>query len=367
MPNTQTPIVDPIAVIDAALRGGAAALLALAAVILLRAPYSLASRIGGCLAICGFVTSLSGLFGAAASPIVVQFAGLCANAAVPLFWIFARSWFDDDFKLRVRDVALGCAYVGIGVLAVSQRRGPNAPLAALDLVSYLGGTAFALHAQWSAWRNRSADLVESRRHARLAFVLIVAIVILWLTWSEGVGRLTGAVALSNNTGSVILFAGAFGLTILLIGLRHPDMFPPSISVALVPDPSARQSDPGEAMLTARLDRLMSEERAYRDPNLTIGALAAKLDVLEYKLRRLINGSLGHRNVNEYLNRFRLREVCEALAEPSQAEVPIVTIALDAGFGSLGVFNRTFKEAMTETPSAYRKRRMEGSSPTAMTP
>ena len=43
-----------------------------------------------------------------------------------------------------------------------------------------------------------------------------------------------------------------------------------------------------------------------------------------------------------------------LADPVQREVPILTIALDAGFGSLGPFNRAFRDAEGMTPSEYRK-------------
>jgi AraC-like DNA-binding protein len=43
----------------------------------------------------------------------------------------------------------------------------------------------------------------------------------------------------------------------------------------------------------------------------------------------------------------------ALTDPSQRDVPILTIALDAGFGSLGPFNRAFREAEGCTPSSYR--------------
>jgi AraC-like DNA-binding protein len=45
----------------------------------------------------------------------------------------------------------------------------------------------------------------------------------------------------------------------------------------------------------------------------------------------------------------------ALSDPTQKEVPILTIALDAGFGSLGPFNRAFREAEGITPSAFRGR------------
>ncbi len=71
------------------------------------------------------------------------------------------------------------------------------------------------------------------------------------------------------------------------------------------------------------------------------------------MRRTINEQLGHRNFTSFLNGYRLAEVKSALADPAQKEVPIITIALDAGFGSLGPFNRAFREAEGMTPSTYR--------------
>ncbi|MFM9852583.1 MAG: helix-turn-helix domain-containing protein, partial [Sphingomonadaceae bacterium] len=53
------------------------------------------------------------------------------------------------------------------------------------------------------------------------------------------------------------------------------------------------------------------------------------------------------------NGYRLSEVKAALRDPSQREVPILTIALDAGFGSLAPFNRAFREAEGCTPSEFR--------------
>ena len=47
----------------------------------------------------------------------------------------------------------------------------------------------------------------------------------------------------------------------------------------------------------------------------------------------------------------------ALRDPLQAEVPILTIALDAGFQSLGPFNRAFKAETGLTPSDYRRRQL----------
>ena len=55
----------------------------------------------------------------------------------------------------------------------------------------------------------------------------------------------------------------------------------------------------------------------------------------------------------------IAEVRSALADRAQADVPILTIAMDAGFGSLVMFNRVFKERQGETPSAFRRRHLDG--------
>ena len=55
-----------------------------------------------------------------------------------------------------------------------------------------------------------------------------------------------------------------------------------------------------------------------------------------------------------MNHYRIAEAKAALADPDQADVPVLTIALDAGFSSLGPFNRAFKAETGLTPSEYRR-------------
>ncbi|TPG49342.1 helix-turn-helix transcriptional regulator [Sphingomonas glacialis] len=346
-------VPDALPLLNAVLRGGAAALLVLASAVFLRAPSSLPSRFGAALALCGILAALAGLPSIAILDPFDPLVALCSAACVPLFWLFTRAWFDDDFRPTWIDAAVGGSYPVLGLIISLQHEAPIAPLGLLDLLSSVGGAAFAVHALWLAWRSRNTDLVEPRRHARIGFIAIVSAIILILTGSEVAGRITGAIETSTLTGAIVLFAGALGLLIILVGLRHPDMFPaPAEAQANAPQPIAEPLDAG---LEYTLDRLMTEERLYRDPDLTIGMIAARAGTAEYRVRRLINTGLGHRNVNAYLNGFRLREVSAALADRAQAEVPITTIALDAGFGSLSVFNRSFKAQFGETPSLYRKR------------
>jgi AraC-like DNA-binding protein len=124
-------------------------------------------------------------------------------------------------------------------------------------------------------------------------------------------------------------------------------------------PPARQApamaapEADDSRLLARLASEMTSERLYRQDGLTITAVAARLGVPEYRLRRAINQGLGARNFNAYLNRFRIDETKAALADPGQREVPVLTIALDAGFGSLAPFNRAFRAEAGCTPTEFR--------------
>jgi AraC-like DNA-binding protein len=120
----------------------------------------------------------------------------------------------------------------------------------------------------------------------------------------------------------------------------------------------------EAALLEALRKLMVEDKAYREEGLSIASLSQSLGVQEYRLRRLINGQLGHRNFSAFVNGYRLAEAEAALVDPGQAEVPILTIALDAGFGSIGPFNRAFKAHTGLTPTEFRRARL-GNKPAAL--
>lgn len=123
-------------------------------------------------------------------------------------------------------------------------------------------------------------------------------------------------------------------------------------VSPLPDP---ETDPGVARDLAALSRALEHDKAFLTPGLSIGGLARRLAIPEYRLRALINKRLGYRNFNALLHEHRLREACARLADPACAHLPILTIALDVGYLSITPFNEAFREAMGCTPSAWRER------------
>jgi len=216
----------------------------------------------------------------------------------------------------------------------------------------LGFVALAVTQSVSNW---SADLVEGRRRVRVFIVTAAAIyggvnALLQITVSDAE---TTAIAYGANAALLVGVTAAIFLAMIRISVD--DLFP--ASTVIVPTSTAAVAPAANAAdqkLVDALLRLMADERIYRREDLTIGTLATKLSIPEYRLRRLINQRLGYRNFNTFLNNHRIEEAKAALADPTQAEVPVITIAMDAGFQSLGPFNRAFKATTGVTPSEYRR-------------
>ncbi len=87
---------------------------------------------------------------------------------------------------------------------------------------------------------------------------------------------------------------------------------------------------------------MQGREIWKRERLGIGGLAEVLGAQEYRVRRAINHHLGYRNFNELLHDYRLPAAAARLADPAQERLPVLTIALDCGYGSIGPFNRAFK-------------------------
>jgi AraC-like DNA-binding protein len=148
---------------------------------------------------------------------------------------------------------------------------------------------------------------------------------------------------------VVLGLGAADLFVQRSRANAPATVEPAIEEAEAP------AIPVDPVLLEKIRTAMERDRLYREEGLTIAVFALRLGTTEHRLRRAINAGLGHRNFNAFLNAYRIADAKAALADPSQAEVPVLTIAMDAGFGSLAPFNRAFKAETGFTPSDYRAR------------
>lgn len=111
------------------------------------------------------------------------------------------------------------------------------------------------------------------------------------------------------------------------------------------------SDWEAASLKKRLLALMDTDRPWRESELTLADLAARLSTTPHKLSEVLNGHLGQ-TFYDFVNGYRVRAVQQRLADGGK--VPkLLVLALDAGFASKSTFNDVFKKHTGQTPSAYR--------------
>jgi AraC-like DNA-binding protein len=280
-----------------------------------------------------------------------------------VFWLWARAAFDDDFVLRRWHGALWLAIVAFG-FAVSLSwtswpafsRGGNKLLSAVAVVLAVAAAVQTV----KTWR---VDLVARRRRLRFA---MLAFNVVFIGIVAGAGFFSLPVVAPGSPDSLPTAVSLFVVS-MLAGLGVFGA-PATVAVndataAIVPGDTRGQARADHAaaggiavdpVLLRRLDQLMTVERIYRQEGLAIGALAARFDVPEYRLRQAINEGLGYRNFNAFLNRYRIGDAKAALSDIAQREVPVLTIAMDAGFQSIGPFNRAFKAETGMTPSEFRR-------------
>jgi AraC-like DNA-binding protein len=280
----------------------------------------------------------------------------CGTPAV--FWIATGVIFVDEFRPRWYHALAWFTLATLGAVEIFVHR---TSIYALHSALLL---LFILLGVWHALAGRPTDLVEGRRRFRILFVVATALYTAltvasdWL-WPGGLSvapfSLANAVALMTLIFLFAVLGSLLPTGQALMPAAAPAGSTPSLDgLPTAPSPARDAVAEPDAALVAALRRLIEHDKVYREQDLSIASLSQKLDIPEYRLRRLINGQLGHRNFSTFVNGYRLAEAEAALGDPSQAEVPILTIALDAGFGSIGPFNRAFKAHTGLTPTEYRR-------------
>lgn len=264
-----------------------------------------------------------------------------------LFWLLSRAIFDDHFRFKplllVWFLVIIISHFDFFLSGVIQWPGFE-PLA--SIVARLTSLGFVVAGLYTALRTKRADLIDSRIRFRNIFIIVTATLI-------GVTLIVEVVSIERDTVTVLqvlqrssIFAITLYFFISTFEIRSGFFFKeiPKAKVPTIDDPQ----------LSAKLQALMEQQKVYKTEGLTIGALAELMNEQEYRLRRLINGQLGFRNFNDFLNQYRVNEACEILSDPAHTRKTILEIAYDLGYQSIGPFNKVFKDLKGTTPTAYRK-------------
>jgi len=276
---------------------------------------------------------------------------LMLTHTMPVFlWLYGKQIFDDAFIGQPWKLWRKSAFVLLAVfyIYVFLIRGGGGQLQMLSHLIALGFIVHLLVSVIATWRN---DLVEQRRVARFWLVLLVGLFYLMLDLVE----------LSNtrlNRHQIFMLMNA---SICLIGSN--------VTIAMVfLYESTNENIQNLPANTSRYSRLIPQENAlytklqtfidtcgYLQSDLTISKLAEQLACAEHHLRKLINQRLGYTNFTAFLNHYRIEEARKRLVE---THLPVLSIALDLGYGSIAPFNRAFKDSVGLTPTAYRSAELD---------
>lgn len=280
------------------------------------------------------------ILGAAAAPV-----WMLSVMGAGLFWAFATELFGDNGRPGFGRLLPAMALLLIGGLATLA---PPPVARWLWLIHNLAGATLLLHVLvviWTGWRG---DLVEARRRLRgplLAAAALYALAVVGVQSAELFSRPADQLSMLAAV-SLLLLSIAGGAVFLR---AEPQLFGPAADRN-----GARQIDPRDQPLLARLREALGGQELWREEGLTIRALATRLGTPEHHLRRLINEGLGYRNFAAFVNERRIAAAKLALADPAKARASVATIAYEVGFGSLGPFNRAFREATGQTPTEWRR-------------
>jgi AraC-like DNA-binding protein len=273
-----------------------------------------------------------------------------------LLWALVFSLFRDDFQpykwpLWVKASIVLILIWFIYFFGYMQGRG------AFHQINHLIELFIIFHIIFITLKEFPDDLVEARRSARLVTVIYTCMYLILILLLE-----LGDAALRNSSLFSILNAGVVLLSSSFFSWHYfKNRFTEKAKVELFKQENNDGDDvcnPDIPLIFKAVNLQLSKlmlDGFYKETQLSIKQLANKLKMPEHQLRELINKHLGFRNFSDFLNSYRIPAACQQFEDLTLMRKPILTIALELGYGSIATFNRTFKEQKGLTPKEYRSK------------
>ena len=196
----------------------------------------------------------------------------------------------------------------------------------------------------------SAQLPRAERRFRQTFAGVFSVIVaITLIWALNANEQSFGGQWADMVVAACAFIGVVGSRMAVsYRKRHPLAAPLKRKTSQTPALAAM-----DKALAHRIRLALEHEARFATPDLKVADLAAALGEQEYKVTQCITGTLGFRNFNHLINTRRIEHAKELLADSQQSSLPILSIAFDCGFNSIGPFNRAFKQEVGVTPRAYR--------------
>lgn len=107
------------------------------------------------------------------------------------------------------------------------------------------------------------------------------------------------------------------------------------------------------LIHQQLSQLIHNEQLFKDPELTLTDLSARLNIHPNHLSQVVN-SIEQKNFYDFINDLRVEAFKQSLQHEQNKKYTLLSLAMDCGFNSKTSFNRNFKRVTGLSPSEYLK-------------
>jgi len=115
--------------------------------------------------------------------------------------------------------------------------------------------------------------------------------------------------------------------------------------------SNKKISPSDAqLLEQKLHKAILDDELFKNPNLKIGDVANKLQVVPHYLSQFLNDNLG-KSFSLFINEYRIEAAKQLLL--SNTNYTTEAIGYECGFNSKSTFFSTFKKLTGSTPSTFK--------------
>ena len=101
-------------------------------------------------------------------------------------------------------------------------------------------------------------------------------------------------------------------------------------------------------IAEQLNQLMTNERVFKDPDLSLSSLSKKLAVKPYLTTKCLN-LIFEKKFNDYINTYRIEELKKLMKDPENKKYTLLSLAFEAGFNSKASFNRAVTKLTGKSP------------------
>ncbi|MPQ48362.1 helix-turn-helix domain-containing protein [Marinifilum sp. N1E240] len=272
------------------------------------------------------------------------FIGLAAIMTIgPLFYFYIKSLINSEFKLKAKYYlhfipALGGIAFSIWTNTQSIFSIPKVVLVVAFLSYYIHFLLYLIICYRFIRKNRNKGL-DTNSYS-LLMLLFYSLLAVWLVYvlnlfDEFIPYIIAPILYT-------IIAYAISLIVIKKGYLKTEKYKSSnVSEELINE------------IWLKVQRLVVNEKQFKNGDLTLKSLSKQLNVTSQTLSLVINKK-NQTNFNSFINKYRIEESIHLFKDEKYKDYTIASVSYEAGFNSVSSFNNAFKLFTNSTPLAYRK-------------